>query len=118
MYMQTKGLQRSVGDRCANKGLSSDLESVAPTVESSVRGLILWGGRVFYVDHLVSAFSVSLSVNSAPETSGLRSALLLTFSFPKKCIIMHFSAKIVPNMHHNACPSLLAPAYTFVNAFK
>src|SRR5580704_5356456 len=42
--------------------------------------------------------------------SGLRLVLFSSFSYPKKCIIMHFSPKSAPNMHYNALFNLSIPA--------
>jgi hypothetical protein len=84
MCVLIKDLQRSVVQVCANKGLSSESAAAIPISHGSPCSIV----SGFLCELCVSAFNYLIF---SP-----------LFSNPKKCIIMHFSPKSVPNMHYNA----------------
>jgi hypothetical protein len=91
MCMQIKGLQRSVVDVCANKGLSGKNRRGPP------RTFAAWVG--------CSSRSLNASLPSFLSALSNPFSAFSAFSVffrPQNCTIMHFSPKSVLNMHHNA----------------
>ena len=103
MCMQIKGLQRSVVDVCANKGLSGKNRRGPPR---TFAGWVGCSSR-----SLNASLPSFLSALSNPFSASLRSALLVFFFRPQNCTIMHFSPKSVLNMHHNALFQMIPHSY-------
>ena len=98
MCVLMKDLQRSVVDVDANKGLSGKTRRGHLQVARGYPSAVLRPD----LPQIFSPRSLRLCVEST----------FPLFPNPKKCIIMHFSRKPVPNMDHNALFEAAYPPLT------